>query len=126
MTVEPTEIVRSEERLTVTTEVVPYARARLRVETTTEEVLVPVTITRQHARVEYVDALGAPVTGVPDAQASPWVTLHVDEPVVTTRPVAVERVRLVTGWVAGAAQVQAQVAHEEFTTEVTGGPAQRG
>ena len=124
MTVEPTEIVRSEERLTVTTEVVPYARARLRVETTTEEVLVPVTITRQHARLEYVDAAGAPVAVPPGPQVSGWVTLHVDEPVVSTRPVPVERVRLVTGWVAGTAQVQAQVAHEVVTEEL--GPAQRG
>jgi len=122
VTVEPTEIVRSEERLTVTTEVVPYARARLRVETTTEEVLVPVTITRQHARLEYVDAAGAPVAVPPGPQVSGWVTLHVDEPVVSTRPVPVERVRLVTGWVAGEQQVQAQVAHEEITT----GAVQRG
>ena len=42
---------RSEEQLQVSTVVEPWTRAVLRIEEVTEEVLVPVTITRQQARV---------------------------------------------------------------------------
>ena len=113
------EVLRSEEHLHVTTQVVPYGRAVLRIETTTEQVMVPVTVTRQHARVEYLDVdpgaagpvdlpLGAPTTGATTA----WLTLTADEPVVTTRAVPVERVRLATEWVAASQVVHAQVSRE--------------
>ena len=45
---------RSEERITVDSVTEPWARAVLRIETVTEEVMVPVTITRQQARIEYL------------------------------------------------------------------------
>lgn len=129
------EVIRSEERLRVRTEVVPYRKAVLRVETTTEEVLVPVTITRQHARVEYLDVdpttasssspdllIGGRLTGATSA----WLTLTSDEPVVSTRAVPVSRVRLVTAWVTSTHDVQAQLAHEVVTEEVTGDPSPTG
>jgi Domain of unknown function (DUF2382) len=49
-----TAMTRSEERITVDTVVQPWARAVLRIETVTEEVMVPVTISRQRARIEYL------------------------------------------------------------------------
>ncbi|MCW2581629.1 MAG: uncharacterized protein JWQ53_419 [Klenkia sp.] len=121
------EMIRSAERLLVDTEVVPYRKAVLRVETTTEEVLVPVTITRQHARVEYVDIepADAPaispellIGGRSTGATSAWLTLTVDEPVVSTRAVPVERVRMVTDWVTGTQDVQAEISHEVISNEV--------
>lgn len=118
------EVIRSEEQLRIGTEVVPYRKAVLRVETTTEEVLVPVTITRQHARVEYVDIdpatappispdllIGDRVTGATSA----WLTLTVEEPVISTRAVPVERIRLATEWVTDTHDIHAQLAHEVVT-----------
>jgi hypothetical protein len=119
-------LTRSEERLTVGTEVVPVRRAVLRIDTTTEEVMVPVTITRQHARLEYIDvdpATALPVTQdlLPDDRRtgalSAWVTLTVDEPVVTTRPIPIERVRLVTEWITDQQVITADLAHEEITQD---------
>ncbi|WP_165628961.1 DUF2382 domain-containing protein [Klenkia taihuensis] len=47
-----------------------------------------------------------------------WVVLTQDEPVVTTRPVPVERVRLVTEWVTGTQEVTATLAHEEVVQDL--------
>jgi stress response protein YsnF len=121
---------RSEERLTVRTEVVPTRRAVLRVETTSEQVMVPVTITRQHAYVDYVDIDPADATPVDPAlllngAATAWSVLTADEPVVTTRPVPVERVRLVTNWVAQQHTVQTQLAHEELAQDFMPAPAEQ-
>src|SRR3954468_2283158 len=103
---------RSEERQQVSTVVQPWTRAVLRIEEVTEEVLVPVTITRQQARVEYLplrDADADADAGTTSASADPrtgsgtdtgtdtdgrapgartgsstgWVTLYGDQPVVT-------------------------------------------
>ncbi|SCX57932.1 protein of unknown function [Klenkia marina] len=113
-------VTRAEERLDVGVEVIPVGRARLVVETTTEEVLVPVRVTRQRVRVE----MGPPPDTSPveraPATASGWLTLHADEPVVTVRSVPVERVRLVTAWVPGETQVTATVAHEVVEVETPG------
>jgi hypothetical protein len=49
---------RSEERITVDSVTEPWARAVLRIEEVTEEVMVPVTITRQQARIEYLPLRG--------------------------------------------------------------------
>jgi stress response protein YsnF len=106
-------VIRAEERLEVGTEVIPVGRARLVVETTTEEVLVPVRVTRQRVRVE---TSGPPDTAAVDVErtgrTTGWLTLHGDEPVVTVRSVPTERVRLVTEWVAGEAEVTTTVSRE--------------
>ncbi len=100
---------------------VPVRRAVLRVSTTTEQVMVPVTVTRQHAHVEYVDVdpddpgLPTPPGVGGPGTASGWLVLTADEPVVTTRAVPVERVRLRTGWVAGQVDVDLRLDHEEVT-----------
>ena len=123
-----TAMTRSEERLTVDTVTEPWARAVLRIETVTEEVMVPVTITRQQARIEYLplrptesilasgrrddDDLGAP--GARRGRATEWVTLYSDQPVVTLERAPVERVRLTTAWVTEEHAVTDQLRHEEI------------
>jgi stress response protein YsnF len=127
-----TAMTRSEERLTVDTVTEPWTRAVLRIETVTEEVMVPVTITRQQARIEYLPlratdgsltggradgglddgGLGAP--GSRRARASEWVTLYGDQPVVTLERVPVERVRLTTEWVTEEQVVTDRLRHEEI------------
>lgn len=126
---EPGEMTRSEQRLTVRTEVVPVRRAVLRVETTSEQVMVPVTLTRQHAYIDYVDIDPADATPVDpalllDGAATAWSLLTADEPVVTTRPVPVERVRLVTDWVIQQHTVHTQLAHEKVTQDFVPSPAE--
>lgn len=115
---------RSEERLTVQTTVEPWGRAVLRVETVTEEVMVPVRVTRQRARIEHLPlaTTGGPTAAAPsaDGQASEWVTLWGEQPVVTVERVPVERVRLRTGWVSEDRVVSDRLAHEELTVETTG------
>jgi Domain of unknown function (DUF2382) len=123
---------RSEERLSIDSVTEPWARAVLRIEEVTEEVMVPVRITRQQARIEYLPlratdgsltggradgalddgGLGAP--GSRRARASEWVTLYGDQPVVTLERVPVERVRLTTEWVTEEQVVTDRLRHEEI------------
>src|SRR3954453_17872580 len=84
---------RSAERLQVSMVVQPWTRAVLRIEEVTEEVLVPVTITRQEARIEYLPPSApdpSPTSDSPTAagterptSTSRWVTLYTEQPVVT-------------------------------------------
>lgn len=94
------------------------------VETTTEEVLVPVRVTRQRVRVEMSAPSSTTAVDVPPTpQTTGWLTLHADEPVVTVRSVPVERVRLVTEWVRGETEVRTTVAREVVEVEAwQGGP----
>ena len=110
---------RSEERLRVTTETEPYRRAVLRIETVTEEVLVPVTVSRQIARMEYLPLDEAtPSTGLSEGSSStPWVVLHEDHPQVVPVRTPVERVRLTTSWVTGEQEVTESLRHEEIVSE---------
>jgi hypothetical protein len=122
---------RSEERLQVSTVVQPWTRAVLRIEEVTEEVLVPVTITRQQARIEYLP-LRADDRDRPPSDAAPagadrptsttaWVTLYAEQPSVTLQRVPAERVRLRTAWVSEETEVSEQLRREEieFTTSET-------
>jgi stress response protein YsnF len=113
-----TAMTRSEERLRVESVREPWARAVLRIDTVTEEVMVPVTVTRQVARVEYLplrpgedttttsgaasDATSRAASGTgenDDERSSGWVTLYGERPVVTVERAPLERVRLATSWV---------------------------
>ena len=134
---------RSEERITVDSVTEPWARAVLRIEEVTEEVMVPVTITRQQARIEYLPLRGTdgiidrrPGAGDgPRGDASPsagrvgaaadagrdrgdgtgeWVTLYGEQPVVTMERVPIERVRLATSWVTEQRAVSDRVRREEI------------
>lgn len=123
-------VTRSEERLQVTTVVEPWTRAVLRIEEVTEEVLVPVTITRQQARIEYLplspEAAGAtgesaaPGTQRPTS-ATGWVTLYAEQPSVTLQRVPAERVRLSTTWATEETTVSQELRREqvELTTADT-------
>ncbi|WP_171058104.1 PRC and DUF2382 domain-containing protein [Modestobacter altitudinis] len=129
-----TAMTRSEEQLQVSTVVEPWTRAVLRIEEVTEEVMVPVTITRQQARIEYLplspaDRAGTADTdgtdGTPGAErstrTSEWVTLYTEQPAVTLERVPVERVRMRTAWATEEATVSEQLRREqvELTTTET-------
>ncbi len=104
---------RSEERLRVDSVREPWARAVLRIDAVTEEIMVPVTVTRQVARVEYLPLRPGDVTaatsgaaadtpsgaGEDDDRSTGWVTLYGERPVVTVERAPLERVRLATSWV---------------------------
>jgi stress response protein YsnF len=126
-----TAMTRSEEQLQVSTVVEPWTRAVLRIEEVTEEVLVPVTITRQQARIEYLplpptdSARTAGEPAAPGAQrptsTSEWVTLYAEQPSVTLQRVPAERVRLRTDWVTEQTTVSQELRREqvELTTTET-------
>jgi stress response protein YsnF len=98
----------------------------LRIEEITEDVMVPVTITRQLARIEYLPLRAADrAAGEPDQdssvdpairseRATEWVTLYADQPVVTLERTPVERVRLTTAWVTEEMPVSDQLRREEI------------
>jgi stress response protein YsnF len=115
---------RSEEQVRVRTVVEPWTRAVLRIEEVTEEVMVPVTVTRQRARIEYRPLApgGAdrtdPTPDEPGAQrrtsTTEWVTLWGDQPRVTLERVPVEKVRLATSWMTEEQQHSDQVRREQI------------
>jgi stress response protein YsnF len=114
---------RSEEQLQVSMVVEPWARAVLRIEEVTEEVLVPVTITRQQARIEYLPLTTADDVGTAGGAAPPgterststtgWVTLWSEQPAVTLERVPAERVRLRTAWATEETTVSAELRREQ-------------
>jgi stress response protein YsnF len=120
----------TEERLAVTTVVEPWTRAVLRIEEVTEEVMVPVTITRQQARIEYLpvtaDRAGTAGDAAPAGAQRPtstteWVTLYSEQPSVTLERRPVERVRLTTSWATEDTTVTQELRKEqvELTTTTT-------
>lgn len=127
-----TAMTRSEERLDVTTVVEPWTRAVLRIEEVTEEVMVPVTVTRQRARIDHLPLVptdsahdrhdvGAPGTER-GTSTSEWVTLYTDEPVVTFERRPAERVRLVTSWVTEQTTVASELRKEQVELTTTDTP----
>lgn len=117
---QPVTMIRSEERLRADVVEAPYARAVLVVDTVTEEILVPVTVRRQQVRVEQ-----RPVTGSEPVRRdteTPWVTLYVEEPVVTLAVRPIERVRLSVRRVDGAQTVHETLRHEEIVVETSSSP----
>ena len=125
-----TAMTRSEEQLAVTTVVEPWTRAVLRIEEVTEEVMVPVTVTRQRARIEHLplrladrtsaDA-GAPGTARATSTTE-WVTLYAEEPVVTVERRPAERVRLATSWVTEETTVTGELRREQIELTTTETP----
>jgi hypothetical protein len=123
---------RSEEQLRVRTVVEPWTRAVLRIEEVTEEVMVPVTITRQQARIEYLplaltdSARSAGDAAEPGAQrptsATEWVTLYAEQPTVTLERVPVERVRLRTAWATEETTVSQELRREQIELNTTDTP----
>jgi stress response protein YsnF len=130
-TADDTAMTRSEERLQVSTVREPWTRAVLRIEEVTEEVMVPVTITRQQARIEYLPLSRSDDPRTPGDAAAPgtdrptstsdWVTLYAEQPSVTLERVPAERVRLRTDWVTEETTVSEELRRERVelaTTEI--------
>lgn len=109
---------RSEEQMDVTTRSRVAGRVRLRKVIVTEDVTVTVTVRREEARLELVEADASQDTA--DAQldtsgASLFeVTLYEEVPVVATRVVPRERVRLVKTVVTDERQVTEQLRSEQI------------
>jgi len=128
-TLDDTGMTLSEEQVRVGTVIEPWTRAVLRIEEFTEEVMVPVTVTRQRARIEHLPVTthtGDPADGGVSGAERPtsstgWVTLYTEEPHVTMQRVPVERVRLSTSWITEDTVVTDQVRREqvELTTSDT-------
>lgn len=97
-------LIRSEERLEVTTVRVPSRRVRLEKYVVTETRTITVQISREEVRLVEIDLEPAespteggpvPVVGTADAvDPGRWLTLSEEQIVVTTTVVPVERVRL--------------------------------
>jgi len=123
---------RTEEQLQVSTVREPWTRAVLRIEEVTEEVMVPVTITRQQARIEYLPLSPADRAGTAGDTASAgaerptstsgWVTLYTEQPTVTLQRVPAERVRLSTAWVSEETGVSVQLRKEQVELTTTEAP----
>ncbi|MGY1617820.1 YsnF/AvaK domain-containing protein [Geodermatophilus sp. SYSU D00691] len=118
-------MVRSEERLRVSTEQVAATRVRLVKYVVTEEVQITVPVRREEIRIEEVPLDGAepgpgeslvdvPATGggLPDE-----IVLHTERPVVSVEVVPTERVRLRTELVQGQEQVTGQVQREQIVVD---------
>ncbi len=112
---------RSEERVHVGTEKVKTGVARLRKYVETEEVNVPVTITREKVRLEtepITDAnRGDALDGPEIAEGVYEVTLSEERPIVTKETVPVERVRLTKETVSEQQNVSETVRKERITTD---------
>jgi uncharacterized protein (TIGR02271 family) len=118
-------VVRSEERLSVTTQWVPVRRARLEKFQVTETRTIEVPWTREDVRVVYepLDAtLGSASAPAPGTQR-PWVLME-ERIVVTKEWVPAERVRLVVEQVAGQQQLTEPVRKEQVALDPvdTAGP----
>ncbi|MGY1749299.1 PRC and DUF2382 domain-containing protein [Modestobacter sp. SYSU DS0511] len=114
---------RSEEQLRVSTVVEPWTRAVLRIEEVTEEVMVPVTVTRQRARIEHLPlragerpAADAPAE-VGGDRTGEWVTLYGERPVVSVEREPLERVRLATSWTTDEQAVTDRLRREELSLD---------
>ncbi|MGY1807547.1 YsnF/AvaK domain-containing protein [Blastococcus sp. SYSU D00669] len=118
-------MIRSEERLRVSTEQVAATRVRLVKYVVTEEVQITVPVRREEIRIEEVPLDGAepgpgeslvdvPATGggLPDE-----IVLHTERPVVSVEVVPTERVRLRTELVQGQEQVTGQVQREQIVVD---------
>jgi uncharacterized protein (TIGR02271 family) len=118
----PTEMIRSEERLTVGTEQVESGRVRLRKYVVTERQQVTVPVSHEEVRVER-EPIDANQRGrIPDGggklgDAEQEVVLHEEKPVVRTETVPVERVRVGTETVTEEQTVGGEVHKERVDVE---------
>ena len=114
----PGTMIRSEERLLVSTEVTESGRVLVRKYVVTEDVTVTVRLRREEVRLER-----RPAAGPGDQIAGPIsadefeLVLHAERPVISTEVVPVERVRLITEVVSEEIAV-----HETLRREQIGDP----
>ncbi len=111
-------ITRSEEELRVGTQTHEAGRARLRKHVVTEQQTVTVPVSHEEVtleREEITDANRDAATSGADISAEEHeVTLHAEQPVVTTETVAKERVKMGTETVTEQQQVSGQVRKEQI------------
>jgi uncharacterized protein (TIGR02271 family) len=119
----------SEERLRVGTEQREAGRARLRKHIVTEQVEVPVQVSREEVRLTrepITDAnRDAAYAGPELSEEEHEVVLHEEVPVVDKSVIATERVRLDTTAVEGEVQVNEQVRAEQIELDEDGHHSQR-
>jgi len=112
---------RSEEELRAGTQTVTTGTARLRKHVVTETQTVTVPVSHEEVtleREEITDAnRGAATSGTEISSEEHEVTLHAQQPVVTTETVAKERVKMGTKTVTEAQQVSGEVRKEEIEME---------
>ncbi len=108
-----------EERLDVTTRQVAVERVRFRKVIVEEQVMVPVTVRREELRVEREPVAPGAGLGAGPAEGQPLeLVLSREEPVVATRVVPVERVRVFRAPVVEERTVRETLRHEEVEVEV--------
>lgn len=114
-------MVLSEEQVEVTTRPLPATKVRMRKVTITEEVTLTVPVTREEIRLEEVpaDAPDLDPSEIPDTDASGAAILHSEIPVVNTRSVESERVRMDKATVTEDLQVTETVRREQLDLEQT-------
>jgi len=107
---------RSEEQLRVSTERVETGRARLRKYVVTEQQTVTVPVSREEVRLVREPVSDDDIRDLDDVEISEIereVVLHEERPVVETKTVPVEQVRLATDTVTEDRQVTAEVRKEQ-------------
>jgi uncharacterized protein (TIGR02271 family) len=114
------EVVRSEERLVVRTDLRPTRRLRLRKRVVTEEVTHTVTVRREELVVDEEDLTGT--TAAPGAQhdfgdREVEIVLHEERVVTSTRVVPVERVRVRVTTVTDQVEVEEVLRREEIDVQ---------
>jgi uncharacterized protein (TIGR02271 family) len=111
-------VTRSEEELRVATERQPRARVRLRKYVVTEDVTTTVPVRREEVRLEDVPlGPGAPAADDADPADEHEVVLHEERPVVETRTVPTERVRLAKDTVREEREVAEELRKEQVEVE---------
>lgn len=117
-------MIRSEERLAVGTVVEATERVRITKYIVTEEVTHTFTLRREEIRVEHLplsgpeSAAGGPGAAFDDAVEE--IVLHAEVPVLETRVVPVEVVRISKHTIVGEQQVSADLAREQIVAEQAG------
>ncbi|MGK5693810.1 DUF2382 domain-containing protein [Streptomyces sp. URMC 128] len=121
---------RSEEEMHVGTERREAGRVRLRKYVVTEEEQRTIPVRHEEVRVEREpiteENRGDALAGQDISEAEHEVTLHEEEPVVETRAVPKERVRLTTDEVTEEETVTGEVRKEHIEAEGTDKPGKRG
>jgi uncharacterized protein (TIGR02271 family) len=115
-------MLRSEERLRVTTENVESGRVRMRKYVTTEQESVTVPITREEVRIEREQIpedqqrrMSSSETSIGESEQE--VILHEERPIVNKEAVPVERIKLNTEKVTEEQTIQGEVRREQFDVD---------
>jgi uncharacterized protein (TIGR02271 family) len=116
-------ITRSEEELEVRTAARVTGRVRLRKRIVTETVQVSVEIRREELEIIHEQVGDGPSDDTPLGQDTVTIVLSAEEPVVSTRVVPVERVRVHKVLVAEDERVDAELAREQVELEELPGSA---